>query len=160
MALQAGAAVVLVLAGLNILGLFNRFSAIERLGGPLWRALEPLSRRLIPVRRPEHAFLFGFLWGWLPCAMVYAMLLMAVTAGGVAQGAMVMFAFWAGTLPSTVTAGSLTRLLLNPRRRPALRMGLGGGLVALGVLGILLAQPLTAGSGHAAGGILGLDLCQ
>lgn len=144
MVLQAGAAVVLVLAGLNLLGLFSRLSFIERLGVPLWRLLEPLTRRLMPVRHPGHALLFGALWGWLPCAMVYAMLLMAVTAGGAVQGALVMATFWAGSLPSTMAAGAVTRALLRPSRRPALRLGLGGALVVLGFLGVLLAQPLAA----------------
>ena len=49
--------------------------------------------------------MLGALWGWLPCGMVYMVLLMTVTAGSALQGGYMMLAFALGTLPSMVSAG-------------------------------------------------------
>ena len=61
--LRAAAAVVTVAVGFYIAGWFPRFASVERLGEPLWRALEPVGRRLLPVRTPARAVLFGAVWG-------------------------------------------------------------------------------------------------
>ena len=54
---------------------------MERIGGHLWRHISPLTRKLLPLRSAAHATLFGMVWGWIPCGMVYAMLLSAISAG-------------------------------------------------------------------------------
>ena len=72
--LQWLAALVLVGIGLYIAGWFPRFTEVERLGAPLWRRLEPLGRRLLPVTTLPRALIFGAIWGWLPCGLVYTML--------------------------------------------------------------------------------------
>ena len=66
----------------------------------------------------SRAALFGVLWGWLPCGMVYAALLLAASAGGAVEGASVMLAFGAGTLPALLSAGVVASRLrphLNTR---------------------------------------------
>ena len=136
---ETGRLVLLLLAtafmvgiGLYLAGWFPRFAAIERIGKPLWRRLEPLGQRLLPVTSPWQALLFGAVWGWLPCGLVYSVLLWAITAGGALPGALFMLAFGVGTLPATLTAGIVTGWMTRFSRTRGLRQ-------TVGVLLILLA---------------------
>jgi hypothetical protein len=106
-ALRVLAALVMVGIGLYIGGWFPRFAAVERLGAPLWRLLEPFGRRLLPVYTPVQAVLYGAVWGWLPCGLVYSMLIGSPARAGAAGGALYMALFGAGTLPVLLTGGLL-----------------------------------------------------
>jgi len=99
------AAVVVVGIGLYIAGWFPRFSLIERIGEPVWQFLEPFGRRLLPVSTPLRAVLYGAVWGWLPCGLVYTMLIGAPAQGGPAAGALYMALFGLGTLPAMFATG-------------------------------------------------------
>jgi hypothetical protein len=105
--LRVLAALVMVGIGLYIGGWFPRFAAVERLGEPLWRLLEPIGRRLLPVQTPLRAILYGAVWGWLPCGLVYSMLLGSPAQAGAGGGALYMALFGAGTLPVMLTGGLL-----------------------------------------------------
>jgi len=135
--LRVLAALVTIAIGLSLMGIWPGLSAIERLGEPLWRWVEPLGRLLLPVRSLRQAFGFGVVWGWLPCGLVYAMLLNAPAQGGAAGGALYMALFGLGTLPVMVSAGLLTtgfrRLLV---RQEVARLG-GGVVVSLGLYSLL-----------------------
>jgi uncharacterized protein len=78
--LVAGA--FMILLGLYLGGWWKILGRVERLGERVWRRLEPLGRRLLPVRTPGQALGVGALWGWLPCGLVYTMLINA----GLGQG--------------------------------------------------------------------------
>lgn len=101
------AGVFMVLLGLYLAGWWMVLNRVERLGGVLWRRLEPIGRRLMPVQSPGRAFAIGMLWGWVPCGLVYTMLINAVSSGGALQGAGLMFAFALGTLPNLLAIGLL-----------------------------------------------------
>ena len=101
------AALVVVGIGLSIGGWWPRLAIVERAGAPLWRRLEPWARRLLPVRTLPRAALFGAVWGWLPCGLVYGMLIGAPAQGGAAAGALYMTLFGVGTLPVLLAAGLL-----------------------------------------------------
>jgi len=105
--LRVLAALTLVGIGLYLGGWLPGFAAVERLGEPLWRRIEPLGRRLIPVRSLPQATLFGALWGWLPCGLVYSMLISSLAQGGAGGGALYMALFGAGTLPVVLIGGLL-----------------------------------------------------
>ena len=131
------AALVTISIGLHLIGLWPWFAAIERFGEPFWRWVEPFGRQLLPVRSLRRAFAFGMVWGWLPCGLVYAMLLNAPAQGGALGGALYMALFGLGTLPLMVGGGLLTagfRGLLV--RQEVVRLG-GGFVVALGLYSLL-----------------------
>ena len=99
------AALVMVGVGLSIAGWLPRLDGIERLGAPLWRHLEPLGRRLLPVDSLPKAALYGAIWGWLPCGLVYTLLLGAPAQGGPLAGALYMALFGLGTWPVLIATG-------------------------------------------------------
>ncbi|OOG28619.1 hypothetical protein B1C78_01775 [Thioalkalivibrio denitrificans] len=117
--LQVVAGLFMVALGLYLAGWWQALARLERAGGVVWRRLEPLGRRFLPVRRPGQALAVGLVWGWLPCGLVYSVLIWSVASGGPLQGAALMAAFGLGTLPNLllmgVMAASLGRFL---GRRP------------------------------------------
>ncbi|MGE0080407.1 MAG: sulfite exporter TauE/SafE family protein [Thiohalomonadaceae bacterium] len=135
--IQTAAALLMVAVGLYVGGWFPRFAALERIGIPVWRRLEPIGRRLIPVRHPVQALTYGVIWGWLPCGLVYTALLFTATAGGPLEGALFMAAFGLGTLPAVMGAGILSDKLRRLSRRPGVRQVAGVALVVLGLAGVL-----------------------
>jgi sulfite exporter TauE/SafE len=91
---------MLLALGVSLLG-GNRW--MKRLEGPgqfVWRLVGPYARRVYPPRTRGQAYVAGLAWGWIPCGMVYAVLPLALVAGGAWQGIVVMAAFGIGTLPS------------------------------------------------------------
>lgn len=98
-------AVFMALIGLYLAGWFPQLIKLEKIGQPVWKQIEPITRRLMPIKTPGQALIYGMLWGWLPCGLVYVVLLMTVTAGSGVQGGLMMAAFGLGTLPSMLSAG-------------------------------------------------------
>ena len=128
------AGLFLILMGLYLAGWWNALSRVERAGGLLWRRIEPLGRGLLPVRSVRHALLLGLLWGWLPCGLVYSALVWTVSAGGAAEGAMLMLAFGLGTLPNLLLMGVAAAQLTRWARQPLVRALAGALVIVFGVL--------------------------
>jgi uncharacterized protein len=74
---------VMIGMGLYLAGWFPKFAHAEKIGAPIWRKLQPIGQKLLPVRSLKQAFLLGAVWGWLPCGLVYAGLAVAATTGDV-----------------------------------------------------------------------------
>jgi sulfite exporter TauE/SafE len=119
------------LAGIggSLLGSAAWLRRLEPLGGALWRAVRPLASRVLPPRTMPAALLAGFVWGWIPCGMVYAALPLALVAGSAVAGAAVMLAFGIGTLPNLLAldlgAARLRALVTGGPARVWLRTGAG-----------------------------------
>ncbi|MFA0567062.1 sulfite exporter TauE/SafE family protein [Vibrio gallaecicus] len=77
----------------------------EKLGQRLWRYISPIGKSFLPLKHPSHALPFGFIWGWLPCGLVYSMLTWAAVSGSSINGAGIMLAFGLGTLPAMLAVG-------------------------------------------------------
>jgi sulfite exporter TauE/SafE len=133
--LRLGTAVMVIVIGLDIsLGttvVARWLRAPERWGARLWRRFVP-TRRVMLVSAPRtRAFLLGLLWGWLPCGLVYSVLLAAAVAGGAASGALIMLGFGLGTLPAMSTLSYAGSRL--PQRDGLTARLLGSLLVACGL---------------------------
>ncbi len=134
--LYALAGMVMILLGLYLGGWGQRLVYVERLGLRLWRRLAPLTRRFLPVRRIPQAVAIGLIWAWIPCGLVYSVLITAVSTGSPGHGAVLMLAFGAGTLPNLLgiglLAGAAARLAEHRRwRQAAGLMVVGFGVQAL-----------------------------
>ncbi len=135
MALYFIANLMLVALGLYLLGITGALAFTERAGQALWRRLQPLTRRFLPVRGIGQAFPLGLLWGWLPCGLVYSALATALAAGSAGRGAAAMLAFGLGTLPNLLLAGLLLARLNAFVRRPAVRTISGLLVLGFGIYG-------------------------
>ena len=99
MGLRVVAALLLIAMGLYLAGWWSGLTRIEALGRGLWRYIQPLTRRFMPVTSLPRALVLGSLWGWLPCGLVYSTLLWAASQGNALDSAALMLAFGLGTLP-------------------------------------------------------------
>lgn len=96
---------------------------------PIEVALTALTRGASPVRRlrglfAQRSFLatlsLGVLWGFLPCGLVFAMLVLAASTQTVWGGAFTMLVFGLGTMPTLLGFG-LAANLLSPKLRGRLQ---------------------------------------
>lgn len=131
--LQVVAGLFMILLGLYLAGWWPVLGHLERAGGVLWRRIEPLGRRLLPVRTLPQALGIGLVWGWLPCGLVYSALVWAIGAGGAGKGALLLLGFGLGTLPALLAMGTAAVALANWARRPIMRRAAGTLVVLFGV---------------------------
>jgi len=142
-------AVMVLLIGLRFMVDWRGLDLIEKGGAGLWRRIMPLATRI----SQRHDWIgrtgLGVLWGFLPCGLVYTVLMTAASTGQAAAGALTMFAFGLGTAPAmlglTVAAPALATFLSDR----LVRRIVGFSLV---VLALWMAMPILAGmgaSGHA-----------
>ncbi|MDH3351733.1 MAG: sulfite exporter TauE/SafE family protein [Gammaproteobacteria bacterium] len=134
--------IVISLVGLKVAFDLRYLNAIERMGATLWSRISPAARNLVPVTSLPRALGLGLIWGWLPCGLVYSVLLIAATSANAANGAMIMIAFGLGTMPAMVMTGLGAAKLSQLMRRRGTRLGLGLLIVVLGLLTI--AMPVAA----------------
>ncbi len=130
------AALLLIGLGLYLGGWWQGLAQVERLGGGLWRRLEPIGRRFLPVRRIPQAFGLGLIWGWLPCGLVYSVLTWAASSGSASQGALLLLAFGLGTLPNLLAMGLAAGALAHWSRNPWVRRVAGALVLGFGVYGL------------------------
>lgn len=103
--LYALASLMLILLGLYLAGVWRVLTKLEHLGGKLWQLIQPYSQNLLPVKSIPQSFLLGSLWGWLPCGLVYSVLVAAIATANPLQGGLLMLAFGLGTLPTLLAMG-------------------------------------------------------
>ena len=135
-AIIAGVTMILwgVFALLQIRGvrIFKHGSGSGRIASVLRRGFSLVSDKPPVVR----AGVVGLLSGFLPCGWLWAFVVTAAGTGSALQGAAVMTAFWAGTVPALLAVGLGAQLVSAPLRRhvPAVTALL---LVGLGLYAIL-----------------------
>ena len=130
---------MLLVLGLYLMDAWRGLAHLEQLGRSAWRRIEPLTAMLLPLDSPLKLMAMGGLWGWLPCGMVYSVLLTAMLSGSALSGAAVMLAFGLGTLPMLLSMGMLGAPLRSWIQRRAVRIASGLVVFGFGVLGLLRA---------------------
>jgi sulfite exporter TauE/SafE len=111
--LQSLSIVFLLLLALYISDVYKGLIYFEKAGAKLWRHLAPFGKKLIPFKSPLHTLLYGMIWGWLPCGLVYSALTWSLASGSLLEGGLFMLFFGLGTLPALV-ATSLGASFLIP----------------------------------------------
>ncbi|MCU7937882.1 MAG: sulfite exporter TauE/SafE family protein [gamma proteobacterium symbiont of Bathyaustriella thionipta] len=134
--LQIFAAVFMIALGLYIGGWWFGLRKIEKAGGMLWKHIEPVSRKFIPVKSPFQAFILGTLWGWLPCGLVYTILIWSISTGSAIEGGLLMLSFGLGTLPLLLAMGVFATSLTSFIRKNWVRALAGGIIIAFGVFSL------------------------
>ncbi|MCD2449070.1 sulfite exporter TauE/SafE family protein [Methylicorpusculum oleiharenae] len=134
---QMLSAVIMIGAGFYIAGWFPRFAYIEKAGSRFWKLIEPYGRKLIPVKTRLQAFLFGMVWGWLPCGLIYAALALAATTGDITRSALTMLSFGIGTLPAVIGVGIMTGILTRLSRMRYFKQAVGLFMIILALFAAL-----------------------
>jgi sulfite exporter TauE/SafE len=139
--LQHFAGVFMILLGLYVGGWWRILLRLEQAGSMVWRRIEPLGRRFLPVRSVWHAFILGLLWGWLPCGLVYSVLIWSIASGGAVPGGLLMLSFGLGTLPNLLAMGLFAVTISRWVRYPWVRWFAGGIIIGLGILELVRGMP-------------------
>ncbi len=132
-ALQSLAALFLICLGIHISGYLPGLKKIESLGLSLWAHIQPFGKRFVPATTAPKAFALGAIWGWLPCGLVYSVLLWASSANAPVLSAMYMFMFGLGTLPSMILTGFAGGRIITLARSVKLRKIAGAIIVMIGL---------------------------
>lgn len=130
--LRVAAGLLLVMLGLQLLLGWRLLRPIETAGAHVWRLIAPLATRLPSTNLPQ-ALIMGALWGWLPCGLVYSMLMLGVLGGSPGRGALVMLAFGIGTLPSMMSSSLMASQVAQAASRQGLRALAGALMILFGI---------------------------
>jgi len=123
----------MILLGLYLAGWWMFLRRVEILGQYLWRFIEPVARQLLPINSTSGAFKVGLFWGWVPCGLVYSILINAIATGSVWKGGLLMAMFALGTLPNLLLMGMLVGLSSRLARNIVFKRFAGGLLVLFGL---------------------------
>ena len=96
---------LIAVVGLQVAFNLRLLAPVEKAGALIWNRLAPRATGLIPATSVSKATGLGLLWGWLPCGLVYSVLLIAATTAEATSGALVMIVFGIGTLPAMILTG-------------------------------------------------------
>ncbi len=114
--------IMLLLMGLYLAGWWRVLTRLETPGLLLWRQLQPIGHRLLPIHHLPGAYAAGLIWGFLPCGMVYSALTLGASSGSPVYAAASMFFFGLGTLPVLILgmafSAQLQRWLMRLQIRP------------------------------------------
>jgi hypothetical protein len=127
------AGVFMIALGLYLGNWWFGLVKLEQAGARLWARIEPIGKRLLPVRTVRQAFVLGLVWGWIPCGLVYSALILAISAGGVVEGATLMLAFGLGTLPNLLLMGLVAGGVVRWSRKAWVRQAAGAMVIAFGL---------------------------
>ncbi len=140
--------VLIILIGLQVAFSWRILTPLETLGAKLWHRIAPATKGLLPVESSGQALGLGLIWGFLPCGLVYSVLLLAASTADPVAGSLVMLAFGLGTMPAMIATGlSASKLgqFMNRRRR-----GAGLLIVLIGIATIAMpVMKLSGPPGHA-----------
>jgi sulfite exporter TauE/SafE len=145
--------ILIILVGLQLAFGWRILAPLESAGAKLWNRIAPKAKGLVPVETATQALGLGLIWGWLPCGLVYSVLLLATTTAEPASGALVMVAFGLGTLPAMLATGmSASKLaqFMSGKRLGAglLIIVLGLATIAMPVMKLSGTQEHSGHSGH------------
>lgn len=131
--LQILAGLLLISMGLYIGQWWFGITRIESFGKHLWRHIQPIASRVLPVRNINQAILLGLLWGWLPCGLVYSTLIWSSASGSWQQSTLLMGAFGLGTLPAMFMTGLLAKQVQAVMQKRITRQLAGLVIIAFGI---------------------------
>jgi hypothetical protein len=127
------AAAFMIALGLYLTNWWRGLAILEKIGYGLWKHIQPLGQRLLPVHHPLQALLLGMVWGWLPCGLVYAVVAWSLSTAEAFDGAILMLGFGLGTLPSMLLAGTSLSHHRRWLEKPMIRTLAGIMIIGFGV---------------------------
>jgi len=141
-------ALMVLFIGLRFLLDWRGLDLIEKGGAGLWRRIMPLAVRISQRHDWIGRFGLGICWGFLPCGLVYTVLVTAASTGNALAGAATMIAFGLGTLPAmlglTMAAPALASFLSDR----FVRRIVGFSLVVLALWMFFTLMGIPGGGGH------------
>jgi len=126
--------VMLIMLALYLGNWYKGLNALESLGQGIFKRIQPLSKRFIPFSTPLHALPYGFIWGWLPCGLVYSTLTWSLSSSSALDGALIMLFFGLGTLPTLIAASFSVDYLVRGFQHPITRQLIASAILMYAIL--------------------------
>lgn len=120
--LQLFGGLMLVLMACYVSRIWTVLTRFETAGARLWRHIQPMSSKLLPLDNFYKALLYGVCWGYLPCGLVYSGLSWSLSSGSASAGALWMLAFGIGTLPAVLITGQAAQQVNALKQLQAVRI--------------------------------------
>lgn len=124
---------LLIGMGLYISNWWRGMAVLEQAGARLWRPIQRLSARWLPITSPWQALALGLTWGLMPCGLIYSSLAWAATAGNALDSALLMFVFGLGTLPAMLATSFGANRIQHYLRTRGLKLLIAIALILSGV---------------------------
>ena len=125
---------LLILTALYFMGITSAITSLEKVGLPVWRKVQPITRQLLPISSAKSALMLGLLWGFIPCGLVYTALAFAMSLSNPLNSMLAMLAFGLGTFPAMVSVGLAANVIRPILAKRSVRIGLGSVLLATALL--------------------------
>lgn len=131
------ASLLILCAGLYILGYWRGLAYLESLGQHLWKPLQSWSSRLFPLDSYLKIFCLGLCWGLLPCGLVYTALSVSLSINHPGASTLFMLCFGLGTLPTLMILSTTTHRIHHYLRSTQLRYASGLLLILFSIISLL-----------------------
>lgn len=131
-------ALLILMIGLKFLFNFRGIEFIERGGAGLWKKIMPLAMKAGNRQDGLGRVLLGLCWGFIPCGLVYTVLMTAASTANAANGAMTMLAFGLGTLPAMLGLTAAAPALSSFLEDRTVRRVIGFALVVLAIWTVVM----------------------
>lgn len=117
--------IILFILGLYFSDISSFIVKIEKIGVPIWKRLNSLLNKLLPIDSIVKSFFFGMIWGWVPCGLVYSVSIYAFLSNNPFNGLLIMLCFGLGTLPNLLSMGYFTSILSDFMKKKVFRLFIG-----------------------------------
>jgi sulfite exporter TauE/SafE len=131
-------ALLIFAVGLRFLFEWRGIAFIERGGAVLWKNVLPWAVRASNRHDWVGRLFLGLCWGFLPCGLVYTILLTAASTGRPLTGAVTMLSFGAGTLPAMLGLTLAAPALASVLQDKTVRRIIGFALIVLATWTLLM----------------------
>ncbi len=137
---------ILIALGMHVARIWSGIVQIERIGQVIWKFIAPFATATLVPQTPKHrnnakqilnALRTGAIWGWLPCGLVYSMLITASVSGGATNGALWMLFFGLGTVPALWLTSMASDQAAQYLQNIMVRRVAGFLIIAFGLWGLL-----------------------
>lgn len=123
------AGLMLVIIGAYVMGFGRVARFIESRMAFIWQKLQPVVRQFMGAESYGDAYVIGYLWGFLPCGIIYSTLLWASSQVGDTSAALLMLFFGLGTIPALFASSLFVQKLLTGRGKKIM----GAALIVFGL---------------------------
>ena len=110
------AGIMMIWLGLSMSGILPKISFLDKMGSYFLRYTQKPFSKLIKKQGMFFTYPLGVILGFLPCCLLYTVELQAMMSGSPVKGALSMFAFGLGTIPSMFSFGMLVNIIDNKTR--------------------------------------------
>jgi len=114
------AGLVMIWLGLSMSGILPKISFLDKMSSYFFKFTQKSFNNLMKKKGMFSTYPLGVVLGFLPCCLLYTVELQAMMSGSPIKGALSMFSFGLGTIPSMFSFGMLINIIDNKTRKKLL----------------------------------------